>query len=53
MDGVYKKPEALTNDFLLTCLDMNTKWKETSKEEVLFEGKDRKTNKVKWIGTQS
>ena len=33
-------------------LDLNTKWKETSKEEVLFEGRDRKTNKVKWTGTR-
>ena len=32
---------------------MNTKWKETSEEEVLFEGKDRKTNKVKWTGTRA
>ena len=31
---------------------MNTKWKETSKEEVLFEGRDRKTNKAKWTGTR-
>ena len=32
---------------------MNTRWKETSKEEVLFEGIDRKTNKIKWIGTRA
>ena len=28
------------------------KWKETSKEEILFEGRDRKSNKVKWTGTR-
>jgi len=51
--GIFtKKPETLTNDFFINLLDLNTKWKETSKEEVLFEGRDRKTNKVKWTGTR-
>ena len=52
--GVFtKKPGTLTNDFFVNLLDMKTKWKETSEEEILFEGKDRKTNKVKWIGTRA
>jgi len=52
--GVFtKKPEALTNDFFVNLLDMGTKWKEVSKAEDLFEGKDRKTNKVKWTGTRA
>jgi catalase-peroxidase len=51
--GVFtKKSGALTNDFFVNLLDMSSKWKETSKEEILFEGRDRKTNKVKWIGTR-
>ena len=51
--GVFtKKPGTLTNDFFTNLLDLNTKWKETSKEEVLFEGRDRKTNKVKWTGSR-
>jgi len=51
--GVFtKKPETLTNDFFVNLLDMNTTWKEVSKEEDLFEGRDRKTNKVKWTGTR-
>jgi len=51
--GVFtKKPETLTNDFFINLLDMSTTWKETSKEEELFTGKDRKTNKVKWTGTR-
>ena len=51
--GVFtKKPGTLTNDFFINLLDMNTKWKEVSKEEDLFEGRDRKTNKVKWMGTR-
>ena len=52
--GVFtKKPGALTNDFFVNLLDLNTKWKETSKEEVLFEGRDRKTDKVRWTGTRA
>jgi catalase-peroxidase len=31
---------------------MSTTWKEVSKEEDLFKGSDRKTNKVKWSGTR-
>ncbi len=51
--GVFtKKPETLTNDFFVNLLDMNTTWKETSKEEDLFTGKNRKTNKVQWTGSR-
>ena len=51
--GVFtNKPETLTNDFFINLLDMNTTWKETSKEEDLFTGKNRKTNKVEWSGTR-
>jgi len=52
--GVFtKKPGKLTNDFFINLLDMNTTWKETSSKEDLFEGKDRKTGKVKWKGTRT
>ena len=52
-NGVFtKKPGALTNDYFVNLLDMNTTWKETDSSEQLFEGKDRKTNKVKWHGTR-
>ena len=52
--GVFtKKPGSLTNDFFVNLIDMNTTWKETSEEEELFEGRDRKTNKVKWTGTRA
>ena len=47
-----KKLETLTNDFFINLLDMNITWKEVGKNEELFEGRDRKTNKVKWIGTR-
>ena len=52
-NGVFtKKPETLTNDFFVNLLDMNTTWKEIDKDETLFEGKDRKSNKVKWTGSR-
>ncbi|MFA5367199.1 MAG: catalase/peroxidase HPI [Dehalococcoidia bacterium] len=51
--GVFtKKPEALTNDFFVNLLDMGTEWKPASKESDVFEGRDRKTGKVKWTGTR-
>ena len=52
--GIFtKKPGKLTNDFFVNLLDMNTTWKEISKKEDLFEGRDRKTGKVKWKGTRA
>ena len=51
--GVFtKKVEVLSNDFFTNLLDMRTTWKEIDKEETLFEGRDRKTNKIKWIGSR-
>ena len=32
---------------------MNTTWKEVSKDEELFEGRDRKSNRIKWKGTRA
>ena len=53
-NGIFTKtPGKLTNDFFVNLLDMNTTWKETSDKEDLFEGKDRKTGKVKWQGTRA
>jgi len=42
----------LTNDFFVNLLDMGTKWKPTSEKGDTFEGRDRKTGKVKWTGTR-
>ncbi len=51
--GVFtKKTETLTNDFFINLLDMNTTWKEVSKEEDLFNGKNRKTKQSQWTGTR-
>ncbi len=51
--GVFtSKPEALSNDFFVNLLDMGTEWKPVSKDADVFEGRDRKTGKVKWTGTR-
>jgi catalase-peroxidase len=51
--GVFtKRPEALTNDFFVSLLDMNTEWKPVSAAADVFEGRDRKTGAVKWTGTR-
>jgi catalase-peroxidase len=44
-----KKPGALTNDFFVNLLDMNTEWKAAGDA---FEGRDRKTGATKWTGTR-
>jgi catalase-peroxidase len=51
-DVFTERPEALTNDFFLNLLDTGTEWKAVSKDADVFEGRDRKTGKVKWTGTR-
>jgi len=54
--GVFtKRPEALTNDFFVNLLDMGTEWRpsaETNGSGPVYEGRDRKTNQVKWTATR-
>jgi catalase-peroxidase len=50
--GVFTdKPEVLTNDFFVNLLDMSTGWKPAG--DGIYEGRDRKTGKVKWTGTRA
>jgi catalase-peroxidase len=50
--GVFTdRPGALTNDFFVNLLDMSTKWSKSPKSEGLYEGRDRKTDKLKWTAT--
>jgi catalase-peroxidase len=52
--GVFTaQPEALTADFFVNLLDMNTAWKPPSKAADVFEGRDRVSGKLKWTGTRS
>lgn len=51
--GVFtKRPEVLTNDFFVNLLDMGTTWNAVSKDEDIFEGRDRATGKLKWTATR-
>jgi catalase-peroxidase len=51
--GVFtRRPEALTNDFFVSLLDMGTEWKPVSDANEVFEGRDRATGDLKWTGTR-
>jgi catalase-peroxidase len=51
--GVFtKKPKTLTNDFFVNLLDMGTQWQPSAGSEGVYEGRDRKTNAVKWTGSR-
>ncbi len=53
MHGVFtKQPETLTSDFFVNLLDMRTQWQPSAASEGVYEGRDRKTNEVKWTGTR-
>jgi catalase-peroxidase len=47
-----KQPEALTNDFFVNLLDMNTEWQKSAVCDHFFEGRDRKTGEVRWLGSR-
>jgi len=50
--GVFTdRPESLTNDFFVNLLDMATEWRTSGSGENLYEGRDRKSGKVKWTAT--
>jgi catalase-peroxidase len=51
--GVFtEQPEALTNDFFVNLLDMQTEWNPSSEEENVFEGRNRTTGELKWTATR-
>jgi catalase-peroxidase len=52
--GVFtRRPETLTNDFFVNLLDMNTQWQPSAGSENVYEGRDRKTNEVKWTASRA
>jgi len=52
--GVFTdKVGALTTDFYVNLLDMGTEWKATDASAEVFEGKDRKSGKVKYSATRA
>jgi catalase-peroxidase len=49
--GVFtERPGILTNDFFVNLLDMGTEWRKSSQSEHAYEGRNRRTGKVKWTG---
>ncbi len=51
--GVFtSNPEALSNDFFVNLMDMQTTWAPSSDNNNVYEGRDRTTDKVKWTGTR-
>jgi catalase-peroxidase len=52
--GVFtRRPGTMTNDFYVNLLDMSTQWQPSPGAEGVYEGRDRKTNEVKWSGTRA
>jgi catalase-peroxidase len=50
--GVFtSRPEALTNDFFVNLLDMNTVWQKSATAEGVLEGRNRATGAIKATGT--
>ena len=43
----------LSNDFFVSLLDMRTEWRPVDAEAEVFEGRDRKSGKVKYTGTRN
>ncbi|WP_420572985.1 catalase/peroxidase HPI [Kordia sp.] len=44
---------SLTNDFFANILDFTYTWKATSDDSQVFEGRDRKTGNIKFVGTRA
>ncbi|MEN0021573.1 MAG: peroxidase family protein, partial [Planctomycetota bacterium] len=50
--GVFTdRPGTLTNDFFTNLLDMSTEWKVSPRCEHFYEGVDRVTGEMRWMGT--
>ncbi len=52
--GVFTdRPGALSNDFFVNLLDMNTAWAPVSDDEDEFEGRDRASGEKRWTATRA
>jgi catalase-peroxidase len=53
MHGVFtRRPQTLSNDFFVNLLDMGAQWQPRAGSEGVYEGRDRKTNELKWTATR-
>ena len=51
--GVFtRRPGALTNDFFVNLLDMDTEWQASPASEGVFEGRDRRSGELRWTGSR-
>ncbi|WPP00946.1 catalase/peroxidase HPI [Pseudomonas sp. HR96] len=51
--GVFSdRAQALTNDFFVNLLDINTEWQPVTQSPDQFNGRDRKTGAAKWTATR-
>jgi catalase-peroxidase len=51
--GVFtQRPEALSTDFFVNLLDMDTAWKPVADAPGVFEGRDRASGKPRWTATR-
>ncbi|MDB5654345.1 MAG: catalase/peroxidase, partial [Tardiphaga sp.] len=51
--GVFtNKPGTLSNDFFASLLDVDTRWAKLEGQDGLYQGRDRKTDAVKWTATR-
>jgi catalase-peroxidase len=51
--GVFtKRPQTLTNDFFVNLLAMSTRWQPAAGAQGVYEGRDRRTNALKWTATR-
>ena len=46
------RPEALTTDFFVNLLDMDTEWAPVAGKQGIYEGHDRTTKAAKWTATR-
>ncbi len=54
MNGVFTSSnDKLTNDFFVKLLEIGTTWKAKDEKNEIFEGRDAKTNAVKWTATRA
>lgn len=50
--GVFTEhPGTLSNDFFVNLLDMSTKWSKSADKDGVYEGHDRKSDKLKWTAS--
>jgi catalase-peroxidase len=51
--GVFtQRPGALTNDFFVNLLAMDTVWFKSSGSDEVFDGRDAATGKIRWTGSR-